>query len=154
MKIRIEVLSELKEDEVVIRCSEINDTVQNIQKFILEQNAPGAGIVFYKENREFYFPLNDVLFFETENETVYAHTANDCFRTKYRLYELEGLLPKAFVRISKSAIVNIALIHAITRNITASSRIEFRGSCKHVYVSRHYYTILRERLQERSQYEK
>ena len=154
VKIRIEVQSELKEDEVIIRCSEVDDTVRNIQRLIREQAAPGEGIVFYQGNREFYFPLGDVMFFETEGETVYAHTADDCFRVKHRLYELEGMLPGRFVRISKSAIINITHILAITRNLTASSRVEFRNSCKHIYASRHYYTALKERLQERSKYEK
>lgn len=154
MKVRVEIQNGIDEDEVVIYCREEGDEVRNLRRLIMEQGAPGADIVFYQENREYYFPLSDVLFFETEGETVYAHTEDDLYRVKYRLYELEELLPSRFVRISKSAIVNMMRIHAITRNLTASSRIEFRGSCKHVYVSRHYYTVLKERLQERMQYEK
>lgn len=154
MKIRIEVLGELNETEVVIRCPQVDDAVRRIEKLIMEQAAPGAGIVFYQDGKEFYFPLGDVLFFETEGETVFAHTAKNCFRVKYRLYELEQLLPGQFMRICKSAIVNITHIFSITRNITASSRLEFRNSEKHIYVSRHYYSVLKERLCERSQYEK
>lgn len=152
VKIIIEIVDTLAEDEVVIRCCRVDETVQNIQKYILEQSSPGTKITFYKENREFYFPLDEVLFFETEGEDIYAHTANDAYQIKYRLYELEQILPRHFVRAAKSTIVNITQVYSITRNITASSLINFTGSHKHVYVSRHYYQQLRERLSERSRF--
>lgn len=146
MKIRIEVLGDLPEDEVIIRCGRVDDTIQKIHQYIIDETQAGKKITFYKQNQEFYFPLEDVLFFETENEHIYAHTANDAYRIKYRLYELEELLPKDFARASKSTIVNTRQIHSITRNITSSSLVKFAGSHKQVYVSRYYYNELRQRL--------
>ncbi len=146
MKIHIEVEGGLPEDEVVIRCGRVDDTIQKIHQYILEQTGSPARITFYKDNEEFYFPLEKVLFFETEGERIYAHTSDDAYRIKYRLYELEQLLPKNFARASKSAIVNTRNIYSVTRNLTASSLIRFAGSHKQVYVSRYYYSALRERL--------
>lgn len=145
MKIRIEVLDGLEEDEVVIRCAQMDETIQRIHRFIADQET--APMVFYKDSTEFYFPLGDVLFFETEGESVYAHTAGDSFRVTHRLYELEQLLPGQFVRISKSTIVNARQVHAITRNLAAASLVELRGTHKHVYVSRRYFAALKEKLQ-------
>lgn len=150
MKIRIEIVEDLMEDEVLIRCRTVNETVRNIQRVALEQANTGTQITFYKENQEFFFPLDEVLFFETEGESIYAHTANDFYQIKYRLYELEQILPRHFVRAAKSTIVNITRVYSITRNLAASSLVNFTGSHKHVYVSRHYYQQLRERLNERS----
>lgn len=154
MKIRIEIKDDLTEDEVVIRCGRVDSSIQKIQKYILEQSLSNSKITFYKDNQEFYFPLDDVLFFETEGEYVYAHTTNDAYRIKYRLYELEDILPKNFVRAAKSTIINIMQVYSIVRNITASSLVKFIKSHKQVYVSRHYYNELRQRLNERSIYEK
>ena len=154
MKILIEIVDGLTEDEVVIRCCRVNETVQNIQKYALEQASSGTKITFYKQNQEFYFPLDDVLFFETEGERIFAHTANDAYLIKYRLYELEEILPRHFMRAAKSAIVNITQVYSITRNLTSSSLVNFIGSHKHVFVSRNYYQQLRQRLNERSNYEK
>lgn len=154
MKIRIEIVDGLTEDEVVIRCCRVNETVQNIQKYALEQSSSVAKITFYKQNQEFYFPLGNVLFFETEGEQIHAHTADDAYLIKYRLYELEEILPRHFVRAAKSTIVNITQVYSITRNLTASSLVNFIGSHKHVYVSRNYYQQFRQRLNERSNYEK
>jgi DNA-binding LytR/AlgR family response regulator len=146
VKIRIEVDGELLEDEVTIRCSRVDDTIRKIHQYVLDQAQSEERITFYKDNQEFYFPLDMVLFFETEGEYIYAHTADDAYRIKYRLYELEALLPKVFVRASKSAIVNLRRIISVTRNLTASSLVQFSGSHKKVYVSRHYYRQLHERL--------
>jgi len=154
VKIKIEIVDDLNEDEVLIRCGRVDNTIQKIHQYILEQSLLSSKIIFYKQNQEFYFPLDDVLFFETEGEQIYAHTINDTYRIKYRLYELEEILPKHFVRAAKATIVNILQVYSITRNITASSLIQFIGSHKQVYVSRHYYNNLRQRINERSYYEK
>lgn len=120
--------------------------IRRIHQYALEQTQSGENITFYKDNQEFYFPLEDVLFFETEGEHIHAHTANDAYRIKFRLYELEELLPKDFIRASKSSIVNVRKIYSIARNMTSSSLIRFAGSHKQVYVSRYYYAGLRARL--------
>ena len=146
MKIRIEVAPDLDEDEVIIRCGRVDDTIRRIHQFVAQEAQAGSAITFYKENQEFYFPLENVLFFETEGEHIYAHTADDAYRIKHRLYELEALLPRDFIRASKSTIINVRRIYSISRNITASSLVKFVGSHKQVYVSRYYYGALRERL--------
>ena len=127
----------------------MDETVQRLQEVVLREAQAANRITFYKQNQEYYFPLVDVLFFETEGEHIYAHTADDAYRIKHRLYELEALLPEDFVRASKSTIVNVRRIYSIARNITASSLVKFTGSHKQVYVSRYYYAGLRKRLTPR-----
>lgn len=154
MKIRIEVVENLAEDEVLIRCGRVDDTIQKIHQYILEQSSSNSKFTFYKQNQEYYFPLDNVFFFETDGEYVYAHTADDAYRIKYRLYELETILPRNFVRASKSTIINSTQVFSISRNLTASSLVKFINSHKQVYVSRRYYQDLRQRINERSYYEK
>ena len=90
--------------------------------------------------------MDDIYFFETEGREIRAHTAEQIFMCGYRLYELEELLPGSFMRISKSTIANLDHIYSITRNLTASSEVEFAGSAKKALVSRSYYKPLVERL--------
>ena len=149
MKIRIELTDGGQEDEVVIRCARVTDTIDRICDLIAGQTNVSPKLTFYQGNREFYLPLGDLLFFETEGEHVFAHTAADTYRIKLRLYELEALLPMQFIRASKSAIVNTDQIYSITRNLAASSLVQFTGSHKQLYVSRNYYDALRQRLNER-----
>ena len=144
MKLRIEVSDGLPEDEVIIRCSRVDDNIQRIQAYILSLASPK--LIFYKGHHEFYIPLEEILFFETDSEQVYAHTVNDAFRVKHKLYELEAMLPRTFVRAAKGTIVNTLRIYAINRNLTSSSQVRFADTHKQVYVSRHYYLALKEKI--------
>ena len=148
LKIRIEITDGIEEDEVVIRCRELTGAVNDIQKTVSEKISKAANIVFYKDKDEYYFPLANILFFETDGDTVYAHTSADIFKTGFKLYELQKLLPDKFVRVSKSAIVNTAYILSISRNLASSSLIRFHKSHKQVYVSRLYYKDLKQKLYE------
>jgi len=150
MKVHIEVDDSLSEDEVLIRCGRADENIQKLCRLIMASGGNEPNLTFFKENREFYFPLNNVLFFETDGEHVYAHTEDDAYLIRHRLYELEGLLPRRFVRVAKSTIVNTAKVYSVTRNIASASLIQFSGSHKQVYASRNYYKDLQQRLQEKA----
>ena len=102
----------------------------------------------FKDNISYYLNLSDILFFETDSKVVMAHTRTDSYQVKYKLYELEDILGGDFMRVSKSTILNLKQIYALTRSIS-NCPIKFQDSYKTVYVSRHYYRELRNRLEER-----
>ena len=146
MKIIIEVDDKLNEPEIVIRCSQIDEDVTSIQSKLLDLGKKHRKIEFYKADAEYYLALEDILFFETSDEEVWAHTKDDEFQVKYKLYELLEMLPGNFLRVSKSTILNSNKVYSILRNLTASSKIEFNDSNKVVYVSRSYFKSLKEKL--------
>lgn len=152
MKIRIEVDHDLNEDEIIIRCKSLNRQIQKVEQSIRDFSKT-PGICFYQKDVEYYISLDEILFFETEGTMMLAHTVDEVYQVKYRLYELEELLPSYFLRVAKSTILNIHHIYSINKNITASSIVEFNKSHKQVYVSRMYYKILKQRLAERRNYE-
>ena len=153
MKIRIDLDENATEEEIIIKCRSIDERIGKIQKYIKDISSQAPAIGFYKENQEYFFPVDKIIFFETDDEMVYAHTADDAYRVKFRLYELEEFLPKNFVRVSKSAILNVIHVYSVDRSVTASSLITFFKSHKQVYVSRFYYKTLKLRLDERRNYE-
>ena len=148
MKLRIEISDDMAEAEVIVRCGRVDDAISKLQEYVLSLSAPK--LTFYKGTQEYYLPLDEILFFETNGEQIFAHTANDAFKVKRRLYELEEMLPRTFVRAAKGTIVNTQRVYAISRNLTSSSQISFIGTHKHIYVSRHYYKALKEKIDERS----
>lgn len=151
MKVRIEVIDHDEEEMIIIKCKQVDERIQKLEKLIQKQTSPIVNMVFYKANEEYYFSLSDIYFFETDRDEVYAHTANDAYKVKYRLYELEKELPAGFVRVSKSTIINVLYVYSIQRNLSASSKVMFRDSYKEVYVSRMYYKVLKYKLQERNE---
>lgn len=52
---------------------------------------------------------------ETDGNAIQVHTRDDIYQTRYKLYELEELLPGQFMRVSKSAILNTSHVYSITK---------------------------------------
>lgn len=147
MKLRIEFHDGMTEAEVIVRCSSVDADVTKLQEFI--KGAKSPQLTFYKGDSEFYLPLEHILFFETDGEQIYAHTTDDAYRVRKRLYELEEILPRMFVRVAKGTIVNTQHIFAINRSLTGASQVCFAGTHKQIYASRHYYAALKEKMEER-----
>lgn len=149
MKVKIEIDENLAEEEVIIRCRSMDEKILRLQSAVSGMVSAEQSMTLKRGETSYFVPLSQILFFETEGKTVQAHTAKLLLETEYKLYELEEILPGSFMRISKSTIVNLKHIYSITRNLTASSLVEFHGCNKKVYVSRNYYKALLERLEEK-----
>lgn len=149
MKVKIEIDTGLAEAEVVIKCGQLDESIVNLQNYIAQLSNGERQLSLIRGDTEYYVPVKEIYFFETEGKTIQAHTAEQIFETTHKLYELEEVLPGSFMRISKSTIVNLDYIYSITRNLTASSVVEFKGSNKKALVSRSYYKALTERLRTR-----
>ena len=132
MKIKIEIV-EPQEEEIILRVSELNETTKRIQRAISEITSGNNTLSLYKNETQYYIELNQILFFETTS----------------KLFELEEILPRSFMRVAKSTILNINHVYSIKRNLTASSEVEFRNTHKKVFVSRNYYKALIEKLEEK-----
>lgn len=148
MKITIEIDDNLKEEEIVLRCKEWNDDTLLIQKRIAEAVSAGGKLMVNK-GVEYYLNLQEVLFFETAGSYVAVHTAGQIYETHERLYELEQILPGTFLRVSKSAILNTSKIRSVRKNIAGASEVEFGGTEKKAYVSRSYFKLLTDKLEEK-----
>lgn len=149
MKIKVEIDEDIEKEEIVIRCRNLNEEIAQLQKLINNAINGKNRIVFFKGDIQYYLDLDEILFFETEGDKVYAHTSGDIYNIKYRLYELEEILPGYFLRISKSAILNVNRIFSIDRNLASSSLVSFQNTHKKVYVSRRYLKPLTDRLEKR-----
>ncbi len=148
MKINIELDSNLKEIELVIKTPDLNSDVILIKELVEKAIVNSQKIVFYKGDSEYFIPLESILFFETDDNKIYAHTTNEFFEVKFKLYELEQLIPFYYCRISKSSIINTKAIYSLEKSFSGSSTASFSNSKKQVHISRHYYKILKDKLKE------
>ena len=149
MKIRIEVIPGIRETEIVIQCREVDEAISKIQKAISDTTTRKQSFIFFKEEREYFFSLDEIVFFETADNQMHAHTGSDVFQVKYRLYELEEILPGNFMRVSKSTILNTDRIISITKNLASANTVSFTETHKQVFVSRYYYRALKDKLESR-----
>lgn len=148
MKLRIELAKDMDEDEVIIRCRSVSEEVKLLQNLIKGALEKGTELSLYIGNSQYYVPQNDILFFETDNGHTAAHTVGKMYYTHHKLYELEALLPINFVCVSKSCILNAGKICTIHKNLAGASEVLFKNTHKKVYVSRMYYKVLQERIDE------
>lgn len=100
MKVRIEMDESLEENESVICCRKIDETVLRMQAAVMDREGREGSMALRRGDTEYYLPLEEILFFETENKVIYAHTRDKMLETEYKLYELEELLPGFFLRYS------------------------------------------------------
>lgn len=149
MKIRMEIDDKLENEEIVIRCRELNDEVAALQRQIAKSVNTSMHLHVEKGEREYFLPLEEILFLETAGSVVAVHTREDIYSTRQRLYELEELLPGSFLRISKSTIVNTGRIRSVRKNLAGASEVEFAGTTKKTFASRSYFKLLMEKMEEK-----
>lgn len=145
MKIRTEISDS---EEIIIRCRERNDRIRSLESAIEETLRGENEISLFSDGTEFFVPKISILYFESSGGKVYAHTRDRIYTAPHKLFELEGILPSSFVRVSKSAIANIAEISYLRREIVGNGEMGFRGCEKKVYFSRAYFKLLQYKIEE------
>jgi len=148
MKITVEIDKNYIEDEIVIKCKNFNDDLIKIQNVIRDITNNEFKLELYKEAGQYYISPGEIIYIESAGKEIFAHTVEDKFTVKHKLYELEQILPKYFVRISKSTILNAKEVYSITRNLSSVGIVEFKNSAKKVFVSRGYYKLLKDKMRE------
>ncbi|MBR6916708.1 MAG: LytTR family transcriptional regulator [Clostridia bacterium] len=147
MKLKIEI-GEGLEKEVVLRAPAFDDDVRRIQRAIEKASSSGGEIALKNSGGEIYVSYSEICFFEANEDRVYAQTPSSCYVCPMRLSELEELLPRAFCRASKSVLINTAKIRSLTRSPTGVGEAVFAGTEKTAFISRMYYKIVRETIEE------
>ena len=145
MKIRIE---QSDRDEIVIRCREINDRSAALFSVVDSAVNQRAEMLLFSSSDEHFVSKEDILFFESSDGKVYAHTSDRVYTAPHKLFELEELMPSYFVRISKSVIANIRRISSVHRELSGGGEISFRESDKKTYFSRAYHKLLQHKINE------
>lgn len=146
MKIRLEISPDA-EEELVIRAPCLTDRLTRLQKD-LEGTLLGEELPLTMDKTVFFVPIRDILFFETEGERVAAHTKDAAYTAAGTLCLLEQRLPRSFVRVSKSCLLNYTSVCALSRGVTGTAEARFAGTDKVAYVSRHYFANLQTLIYE------
>ena len=153
MRARIEKTKDNSPDELVIYCQQVTPEIDSIVRLINELDAGRQQLTFFKGDEQYFLNLREILFFDTEGDRVYAHTIDQAYEVKLRLYELEAMLPGFFVKASRSAIVSILHVFSVQRGLTGLSLLSFRNSHKEIYCSRMYGKEVMRKMNERYLYE-
>ena len=143
MKITILDLEPGEQEEVIVKCDKVSDELQKL----LNKIKQGKDKLNVYKNGEIYFLEPDQIFyFESVDQKVFAYSKTDVYEVKSKLYELEAELPIAdFMRATKSMILNLNKIKSLTPAFGGRFEALLLNG-ERVIISRQYVTVLKERL--------
>lgn len=144
MKITILEKQPGEEDEIIVKCDYLDENVTRL----LNQLKTGSKtkMNFYKDSKIVLLDQNEILYFESVDDKVFAYTKDDVFETKSKLYMLEEELPASiFFRASKAVIVNIDKIDSLSPAFGGRFEAVLQNGYK-VIISRNYLNTLKELL--------
>ena len=108
----------------------VGRTVARLHRLLAEAAPAGraARRLWVELDNENLKPLDlaNVAWFEAREKKVYAHAPGGPYRVDQTLKELEGWLPPAFVRVHKSAIVNLDHVAEVVPWFSGNYRIRLR----------------------------
>lgn len=143
MKIIIEECMPGEEDQIIIRCGEMDE---NLLRIISEIKMGQKKLVGMKDGNINMIEPANVYYFEGVDNKVFMYCKQAVYETKLKLYEIEEAYTNTnYFRASKSVILNVAKIKSISP--AYSGRFEallFNG--EKVVISRQYVPDLKRKL--------
>jgi len=143
MKISIEEISKELAEEILIRCHEVDDEINEILNKLKTENIIVLG---YKNDKVHRISLRDIYYFEAVDGKVFTYCRDNVFEVKQKLYELEEICKgKNCFRASKSTILNLTKISSVYPSI--SGRFEaVLDNGERAVISRQYVPVLKNML--------
>ncbi len=147
MKLRT-VICDSGEDEVVISCKERNDSVVFLEDLIKNAISHNDSLLLSSGDVQYFIPIKEIVFCESFDGRTVCHTKDKVLNSSYKLFELEKILSPVFCRASKSTLINCREVYSVRKNLAGPSEIAFRSTPKKAYLSRSYYKMFMERMNE------
>ncbi len=143
MKISIEEIPQGEEEEIVIRCHEMNEEVMALLHKLKTSGEQLSGLC----GDEIYrLRLSDIYYFETVDQKSFLYGKDRVYETKLKLYEFEELAAGTqFFRASKSMVINAGKISHIKPSLSGRFEAHMDNGEK-LLVSRGYVPSLKKVL--------
>ena len=143
MKVNIVIEPDLEEEYTEIHVREITDEITRISDFFQSKDPVITGTD--ECERIVVIAESDIVSLHAEKKwcRIYTDTAN--YSCRKRLYEIENMLGRDYMRISKSIIVNLHKIESVEAVFNGMLLLRMKNGSKE-YVSRTYLPKMKEYL--------
>ena len=143
MKITIETPKEGEEDEIIVRCASLDDRLMGLISALKTERTQLVG---YMDDKIVKLAPKDIFYFESVDSKVFAYAGKCVYEVHKKLYEIEEEYAYTdFLRISKSAIVNVAKIAYIRPLLNGRFEAKLKNDEK-IIISRQYVIELKKKL--------
>lgn len=144
MKFDIDINPSYEDISVVIKSPDMNAEVTGIMTKLQTDTVQQETISGRIDQKIFVLDPKDILLFYSENGKVMADTMEASYEIKQKLYAVEESLKQStFIRISKSAIVNVKRIKNIEMFFNGSLVVKFHNGHEEI-ISRRYVAKVKE----------
>ena len=142
-KVTITQIDKREEQEVVVRCHDINGEVVSIVEKLKNRDSILLGI---KDGKTFQINVRDIFYIESVDNKTFIYGKDNVYQSKLKLYELEEQLggTKMF-RCSKAMIVNLGKIRSVAPSVNGKLDAKLANG-ETVVISRQYVQALKKRL--------
>lgn len=125
MKLELNIDEKIKETLVVVSANKINKEVQNLINYIEYSSEYLIGIV---ENKASIIDIDEIIRVYIEDRKTFVVTLKDTYVVKKKLYEVENMVTRNFIKISQSEIANIKFIKNLDFSNTGTIVIKYKNS--------------------------
>lgn len=125
MKLELNIDEKVKETLVVVSANKIDKEVQNLINYIEYSSEYLIGIV---ENKASIIDIDEIIRVYIEDRKTFVVTLKDTYVVKKKLYEVENIVTRNFVKISQSEIANIKFIKNLDFSNTGTIVIKYKNS--------------------------
>ena len=143
MDVEIEKIGAGDRERVLIRCRAVTEEVREIEAFVKSRQGSLSGV---RDERQYEVAIADLYYIESVDGKTFLYTKDQVYETPYRVYELESLLKaNAFLRVSKSTLLNLMKIRAIRPALNGRFSAVLQSG-EEVIISRNYVKDLKSAL--------
>ena len=125
MKLELNIDEKVKETLVVVNANKINKEVQNLINYIEYSSEYLIGIV---EDKASIIDIDEIIRVYIEDRKTFVVTLKDTYVVKKKLYEVENMVTRNFIKISQSEIANIKFIKNLDFSNTGTIVIKYKNS--------------------------
>lgn len=143
MKITILSPEPGQEDEIIIRCAQLDE---RLMRLIQSLKAEKLKLTAYSDAGITIVDPKDVFYFEAVDNKVFAYCEKQVYEVRKKLYELEDALANTdFLRISKSTIVDLSKVAHLSAAFNGRLEAKLKNEEK-IIISRQYVPNLKKKL--------
>lgn len=125
MKLELNIDEKVKETLVVVNANKVDKEVQNLINYIEYSSDYLIGIV---EDKASIININEIIRVYIEDRKTFVVTVKDTYVVKKKLYEVENMVTRNFIKISQSEIANIRFIKNLDFSNTGTIVIKYKNS--------------------------
>ena len=125
MKLELNIDEKVKETLVVVSANKIDKEVQNLINYIEYSSEYLIGIV---EDKASIIDIGEIIRVYIEDRKTFVVTVKDTYVVKKKLYEVENMVTRNFIKISQSEIANIKFIKNLDFSNTGTIVIKYKNS--------------------------